>query len=554
MTGNLLYYGDNLDILKRYIADESVDLIYLDPPFNSHRTYNVLFKDEAGHEADAQIEAFDDTWHWNQKTQETYDDLMRSAPTNVSCMMAALRDFIGDRNQMLAYLVMMAARLVELHRVLKPTGSLYLHCDPTASHYLKIVLDTVFSPERFVNEIVWKRASAHNDPHRYGNIHDTLLFYSKTKEYIWNPQYTAYTDEYLEAEWHVTASGRRYKSENMLDPRGSMAEYDFMGTVARWRTNHAGMMELWNAPQTDVPNSHGRIKLGKDGKPIKRCRIIFLDEMSGVPLQTWWDDIMSLRGGGSERLGYPTQKPLALLERIIQASSNPGDVCLDPFCGCGTTIAAAEKLGRRWIGIDITHLAITLQRYRLQQMFPEASFEVIGEPKDLGSARQLAGDNRYQFQWWALSLVGAKPVGGQEGDRKGKRGADRGIDGLITFPEGATGKLGRVVVQVKSGQVHSGQIRDLRGVLEREAAAIGVFITLEEPTRDMEREAAVAGRYLSPGWHQEFPRLQIFTIASLLHHAKVEMPPSWGTFKQAERQKPEAAEQYDLLPRLATKR
>ncbi|MCW5553177.1 MAG: site-specific DNA-methyltransferase [Verrucomicrobiae bacterium] len=362
-----LYYGDNLDILRRYLKDESVDLVYLDPPFNSAQNYNAFFSEKDGSAAASQIHAFEDTWHWDIETKRAYDAVTEQ-PGKVSDVMQAFYTFLGG-NDMMAYLTMMSARLVELRRVLKPTGSLYLHCDPTASHYLKLLCDAIMGKDNFRNEIVWKRASAHNDPRKCGDIHDTILFYSKSNTYIWNPQYTKYTQDYLDAEWNELPSGRYWKAENMLDPRNSMELFDFKGTKARWRTSHEKLMELWNAPQTDVPNSHGRIKLRKDGKPSKRCRIMFLDELPGVPLQSIWPDIPSLRGGAAERLGYPTQKPVALLERIIQASSNPGDVVLDPFCGCGTTIDAAEKLGRDWIGIDVTQLAISLIKNRLQDTY-----------------------------------------------------------------------------------------------------------------------------------------------------------------------------------------
>jgi site-specific DNA-methyltransferase (adenine-specific) len=550
ITTNTLFYGDNLPILREHIADESIDLIYLDPPFNSNRSYNVLFKDEHGDEAEAQMTAFEDTWHWNSATERTYHELIQNSPARVAVMLGALREFIGA-NQMMAYLVMMAARLVELHRVLKPTGSLYLHCDPTASHYLKILLDTIFGPQNFRNEITWKRSSAHNDPtSRFGRISDILLFYSKTENNAFNKQYMPYSKEYLSSEWKELPSGRFYKAENMLDPQNRMQEYDFMGTKARWRTIPEKMMELWNAPQTEVPNSHGKIKLGENGKPIKRCRIIFLDDMLGVPLQDLWDDISYIAGGASESMGYPTQKPLALLERIIQASSNEGDLVLDPFCGCGTAVAAAQKLNRKWIGIDVTHLSISLMKYRLKDMFglvEKKDYTVVGEPEDLGSARQLARSDRYQFQWWALSLLGAKPLGG-DGGREGKKGSDKGVDGLVNFiDDPKKGKLQRVLIQVKSGGVKSGDVRDLHGTVDREEAAIGVFVTLEEPTRDMLTEAATAGFYHSPVWNKDYPRLQILTIEALLAGKEIEMPPSaYGTFKQAEKVKKEDGKQGEL--------
>src|SRR5258708_31180026 len=286
----------------------------------------------------------------------------------------------------------------------------------------------------------------------------------------------------------------------------------------------------------------GRLIYSRSGIPqYKR----YLDEMPGVTLQDLWSDITPT--GGNERLGYPTQKPLALLERIIQASSNSGDIILDSFCGCGTAVAAAQKLGRKWIGIDITHLAIALMKYRLEAMFPGITFKVVGEPKDIGAARQLAQEDRYQFQWWALSLIRARPLGGQDGSREGKKGSDKGIDGVIAFIDDATNKAKRVLIQVKSGHVKSGDIRDLRGTVQREQAAIGVFITLEEPSRDMMTEAVSAGYYHSPGWNKDYPCIQILTINDLLHNrAEVKMPPQLGTFKQAQRVQQAEAEQAEL--------
>jgi DNA modification methylase len=539
-----------------------VDLIYLDPPFNSNRSYNVLFKDETGRESDAQLVAFDDTWHWGEAAEETYHALATEAAPNVSKMIAALRDFIGS-NQMMAYLVMMAARLVELHRVLKPTGSLYLHCDPTASHYLKIVLDMIFGPERFVNEIAWKRSSAHSDTRqgmrRYGRLRDVLLFYTKTNEYIWNAQFTPYDREYLDSEYrHNSPDGRHYKETDLTAAKpGGDTEYEWrikrlQGGKTRWE---ADLAEEYLDPKIgweyrSVRPYAGRywafskanlIEFAKAGRLIHRetgmPRLMhFADEMPGIPLQDVWTDIPPALG--AQDLGYPTQKPLALLERIIQASSNPGDVVLDPFCGCGTAIAAAHKLERRWIGIDITHLAISLQKYRLESMFPGITFRVIGEPEDLGAARQLAHDDRYQFQWWALSLVRAKPLGGPGDGKTGKKGSDKGVDGIITFIDDTTGKPKQAIVQVKSGHIKSGDIRDLKGTVEREKAALGLFITLEPPSPDMETEAVSAGFYESPGWNQKYRRIQILTIEALLRGAAVNMPPTAQTFKQAPKAEP----------------
>jgi site-specific DNA-methyltransferase (adenine-specific) len=530
ITENTLFYGDNLDILREYVPGESVDLVYLDPPFNSNRNYNVLFKDESGTESEAQITAFEDTWHWGPDAERTYHELVTQAPDRVSKMVAALRDFVGT-NQMMAYLVMMAARLVELHRVLKPTGSLYLHCDPTASHYLKIVLDTIFDPRNFRNEVVWKRTTTHSDSKRWADVGDVLLFYTKGAEFTWNPIYLRHTVEYVADKYRYDDGDGRgpYTLDNMTspNPRPNMM-YEWKGHASPpmgWRYSRETMAKL---------DHEGRIWY--PAEKTKRPRLKrYLSEMPGTAVTTVWSDIFPINSQAQERLGYPTQKPIALLERIIQASSNPGDVVLDPFAGCGTTIAAAQKLGRRWIGIDITHLSIALLKYRIESMFPGAPFKVKGEPEDIGAARQLAGDDRYQFQWWALSLVRAKPLGGDGGGREGKKGADRGVDGVITFLDDNTGKPKRVLVQVKSGHVKSGDIRDLRGTVERENAAMGVFITLEEPTSEMTKEAVSAGFYHSPGWNKDFPRVQILTISDLLRGAEIKMPPQFGTFKQAQR-------------------
>lgn len=533
---NTLYYGDNLRILREYIRDESVDLIYLDPPFNSNRNYNVLFRDESGKESEAQITAFEDTWHWNQAAEQTYHELVTDTSPAISTMIGALRTFIGN-NQMMAYLVMMAARLVELQRVLKPTGSLYLHCDPTASHYLKIVLDSIFGLQNFVNEITWKRTTTKNDykqgAKNWPRIHDVILYYCKNYSQlsVFNQSFNSYSEEYIENFYkYEDMDGRRYALDNLAAPgAGSRGHpiYEFMGVTRYWRYNKEKMQRLLE---------EGRIIQTKAGSVPRYKR--YLDEMPGVAIGDIWDDVNALSGANAERLGYPTQKPLALLERILQASSKPGDVVLDPFCGCGTAVAAAQKLGRSWIGIDITHLSIALQKYRLKDAFgiePGKDYRVVGEPVDFYSAQQLASDDRYQFQWWALSLIQARPLGGEPGSKKGKKGADQGIDGVITFIDGAKGAAKRILVQVKSGKVSSRDIRDLRGAVERENAAIGVFITLEKPSSPMETEAVSAGYYQSPTWGRNYRKIQMLSIDQLLGGAKVDMPPSASTFKQAER-------------------
>jgi adenine specific DNA methylase Mod len=527
---NTLYFGDNLRIMRDSIESESVDLIYLDPPFKSGKNYNILFQpgDGSYKGATAQIQTFEDTWNWGEEAERTYFELLQGSitrePPNQKLieLIKSMRSYLGECS-MMAYLSMMAPRLLEMRRVLKENGSIYLHCDPTASHYLKLLMDSIFGTKNFMNEIVWKRASAHNDPNKYGNIHDVIFFYTKTNNYIWNSQYTPYSQEYLNAEWKELPSGRRYKVENMLDPRQTMNEYDFMGTVARWRTNYKGMMEHWNAKKTEVPNSHGRIKLGKNGKPTKRCRIIFLDEMKGVPLQTWWDDIFSLRGGSKERMGYPTQKPESLLERIVKASSNKNDVILDPFCGCGTTVAVAQKLDRKWIGIDVTYLAIDVIIKRLEDsgLIEGKDFEIHGTPRDPYSAKKLTEDDPFQFQIWCTSKLNATPSERKTGDE--------GVDGIINFVDySKKNKIGKGIIQVK-GSVNVGpsEIRDLKGTLESQGADFAIFISFKDSTQGMTNEAVKTGYFVHEQSGRKIPKIQILTVEDLFKDPiPIKLPPT----------------------------
>ena len=538
MTSNSLYYGDNLDILRRYAQDESADLIYLDPPFNSNQTYNILFQEKDGTQSASQIKAFGDTWHWDETAARSYEETVE-AGDQVAEAMQAFRKLLGT-NDMLAYMSMMAPRLVKLRRVLKPTGSLYLHCDPTASHYLKLLMDAVFGTANFRTEIIWKRTSAHSDTkqgrQQHGRIHDVLLFYTKTDDWNWNPVYTKYDREYVENFYRFIepGTGRKYRKGDLTGPGGAAKgnpQYEVMGVTRYWRYSKERMQELIR---------QGRIIQTKPGSVPAYKR--YLDEMPGVPLQDLWGDIRPIGSQAAERLGYPTQKPVALLERIIQASSNEGDVVLDPFCGCGTTIAAAQKLDRRWIGIDITQLAISLIRYRLGDSFgKDCRFEVIGEPTSLPDATALAEQDPYQFQWWTLGLVKARPA-------DEKKGADRGIDGRRYFhDEGRGGKTKQIIFSVKAGKVTVSHIRDLVGVISREKAEIGAFLSLEPPTSPMRREAASAGFYESP-WGKH-PRIQLLTIEDLLGGKSIDYPQATDvTFKKAQRVRPNPSEKQKILP------
>jgi site-specific DNA-methyltransferase (adenine-specific) len=553
---NTLYYGDNLSILREYIANETVDLVYIDPPFQSARAYNVLFTDQSGEYSEAQIEAFGDTWNWDQKAAETYHSLITQADPGLSTLLSSLRAILSE-GAMLAYLVMMTARLIELHRVLKKTGSLFVHCDPTASHYLKIVLDTIFGVTNYRNEIVWKRSDAHNDARRqFGAVSDRILFYGKSCGACFTPQYAGFPEKTLK-DWYlylefpdgttrrmtrqecdtqkIPSGARRFNPDNLRSPapRPNLT-YDYKGYKPHpngWAVSYEKMCRLEEEGRLLFPSK-------PDGRIMRKK---YLDESQGVVVGDVWTDISQVRAGVAERLGYPTQKPVALIERIIAATTRPGDVVLDAFCGCGTTIDAAQKLGRQWIGIDITSLAIAVIKTRMEATYPGVPIATIGEPKDLSSARQLAQDDRYQFQWWALSLLPARPLGG-DGGKAGKKGADRGIDGVMTFEE-RKGVYQRALVQVKSGSVKSGDVRDLRGTVEREGAAIGVFVTMNEPTKDMKEEAACAGFYHSDGWGRDYPRIQIVTVAELLQGRQVSMPPPHAPYKTALRAEQEVRQE-----------
>ena len=493
-----LYFGDNLDVLRRHIKDESVDLVYLDPPFNSNATYNILYRSPVG--ADAQVKAFVDTWSWEDGAAKALDDLARADLTTFN-MLLSLQKFLG-RSDLMAYLAMMAVRLVELRRVLKPDGSIYLHCDPTAGHYLKVVMDAVFRGEGFVNHITWKRSHAHNDgkqgARHYGRNSDTILFYARSSKRTFNYQYTPYADDYVDRDYRrIDSDGRRYRLSDMSGRGGAEKgnpAYEVMGVTRHWAYSRERMQKLI-ADDRVVQTRPGAVP------QLKR----YLDEMQGVPLQEIWTDVPIISNRSKEALGYPTQKPLALLERIITTSSSPGQVVLDPFCGCGTAIHAAQKLAREWIGIDVAYQAIQVIEDRFKTWLPSAEYAVTGIPADELSARKLAEQNPFTFQQWAVSRVGGQSRG---------RGADGGIDGEIAYQTGP-GEYGRAVISVKGGR-HVGPeaVRSLRAVVDRERAEMGVFICLDTPTKDMRTEAHAAGRVQLPGGDR--PKVQIVTVTDLL--------------------------------------
>jgi site-specific DNA-methyltransferase (adenine-specific) len=523
---NTLYYGDNLDVLREHLKDESVDLIYLDPPFNSNASYNILFKSPAGAGADASIEAFDDTWAWGPTASSALMDITQSGNHKLHVLMQAMKTAIGE-NAMMAYLAMMAVRLVELHRVLRPTGSLYLHCDPTASHYLKLVLDAVFGAEHFRNEIIWQRSTGKAlMSRRLPSNHDVILAYGKTEGSIWNLDavFQQYDERNLPKKTqikysHQDDSGRVYRLDSLINPNANRPNltYEFLGVTRVWR---------WTRERMTKAHKDGLVIQTKPGTIPQLKR--FLDEQRGIPLGDVWTDIPPINSQAQERLGYPTQKPRALLERIIAASSNPGDVVLDPFCGCGTAVDAAQKLGRQWIGIDVTHLAIGLIEKRMREGYgDDLPFETIGSPKDLASAQRLAAEDPHQFQHWITLKLGGYPWMG------GKKGGDKGVDGYFYYiGEGGATETG--VISVKAGgNVNPNMVRDIGRVMARDGHKLGLFVTATLPTKGMLEEANSHG--LIETEFGRFPALQTYTLAELFGDIRPKLPPLVSVNRKAAR-------------------
>jgi DNA modification methylase len=557
---SVLYYGDNLPILRNteYFPSASIDLIYLDPPFNSNQDYNVLFAEQDGSRSAAQIRAFGDTWRWDTAATHAFNETIERGGKSAEALVA-FRSLVGQ-SDMLAYLSMMAPRLVELRRVLKPTGSIYLHCDPTASHYLKVLMDSIFGPENLRNEIIWRRTGSNNSAHGFGPIHQTILFYARSAETKFYFPKGPYTKDYIEHFFRFEERGDRFRPVLLTGPGTRTGDsgkpwrhYDPTTSGRHWqpasylyekylRVTGDDLAQYPLIERLEKLDKAGFIYWGKKEGNVPQYKL-FLSEASGVPLQDIWayqpgtrgcvygndkvgidEDVSWLTSEDAERLDYPTQKPIGLLKRIIASSTTEGDTVLDPFCGCGTTVAAAQELGRRWIGIDITHLAITLIRSRLRFAYgDQVHYAVVGEPADMAGAQALAKQDRYQFQWWAMGVIGARPV-----QEERKKGADSGVDGKLFFQEKRNGPVKTMVIQVKSGGLTLSEVRDFGRVIEREKAQLGVLLTLDEPTRDMRAEAAGLGSYkpeylLDPS--TRYDRYQILTIQQLFDGKRPDYPP-----------------------------
>jgi site-specific DNA-methyltransferase (adenine-specific) len=516
---NKLLYGDNLYYLRE-LERETVDLIYLDPPFNSKSNYNLLYRTPQGDAVQAQTTAFRDTWWWDTPAARAFDDVVASGSA-AAPIMVALKSYLGE-SDLMAYLAMMAVRLIEMRRLLKPTGSLYLHCDPTASHYLKLLLDGIFGFEKFQNEIIWKRTTTHSDSKTWSRVADTILFYTKGKDFTWTTPREAHSDEYIATKYnHDDGDGRKYMLDNMTspNPRPNMM-YEWRGfpfPAKGWRYSKETMAKLDKVGRvwypTDKEGEHDTTKRPR----LKR----YLAEQEGGVMGTIWNDIYPVNSQAKERMGYPTQKPVALLERILAASSKPGQVVLDPFCGCGTTIEAAQRLGRQWIGMDVTHHAIDVIEGRLDERCPKADYKVTGRPENVSEAHDLAKRDPYEFQWWANWLVGVQNY------LEHKKGADKGIDGIIYFRNGPHG-IGKVIVSVKGGEnVGAEMVAALSGTVQREEAELGIFVCLADATRRMRQDAAGSGMVATA--HGRFQRIQIATIEELLAGKRPEMPPAIET-------------------------
>jgi site-specific DNA-methyltransferase (adenine-specific) len=504
---NKLYYGDNLDVMRQHIQDESIDLIYLDPPFKSNINYNLLFRADGLSPDEAQWTAFKDTWLWDEAAERALTELQNVPNPRLVGFLNALATSIA-RSPMLAYIVNMALRLLEMHRKLKTTGSLYLHCDPTASHYLRIILDCIFGERNFINEIIWKRSYGHGDSRKsMGRSHDVIFFYARSDKYLLNRFYHAHDPGYLETFFTHKDERGRYKLENLTspNPRPNLI-YDYKGwppPAKGWRVRRELMEQLDKENRLYFPK--------KKGGRIKKK--VYLSELPGQPMTDVWTDIRPLSAHDHERLGYPTQKPVSLMKRIIQASSNTGDLVCDPFAGCGTTIEAAQSLHRRWIGVDISPFAIQLiRKQRLEGVFPEILFGtdyiIDGLPTTLAGACLLAEQDKKGFEVWAVSLINGIP--------NEKKGADKGIDGRIIFkPDGKTSKF--AVISVKAGKLKADDVRSLISVARREERAslgFGIFVTLQEPTTGMRADASSAGVTTING--KVYPLVQILTVAEIL--------------------------------------
>jgi DNA modification methylase len=571
-----LFYGDNLDVMRNKIQSESIDLCYIDPPFNSKRNYNQIYNN-VGKEDQAQSQAFIDTWSWDERANTGFEEIITNAGARFSVqtieLIKGLRAVLGSGG-LLAYLISITLRIVEIQRVLKRTGAFYLHCDPTASHYLKLVLDSVFCSAGaggdFKNEIVWRRTGAHGARRRFGPIHDIIFFYTKdAKSYFHKSLKRPYMRGHVESRYTkdergyqftsggniLTGSGIRYgesgKSWRGFDPTAKNRhwaipsdlaqqiedeEFSRLGVLAKLdRLLEEGLIEV--IPGQAWPQPVRYLNVATAGNSIQDIwayqpytEDTVFGSNKGIDADVAW-----LGPTDPERLGYETQKPEGLLERIVESSCPEGGMVLDAYCGCGTSVFVAEKLGRSWVGIDITYQSISIVLERLEDKFGKSAVDPIvldGIPRDMESANALAHKKddrvRKEFEKWAvLTYTNNRAIVNT------KKGADEGIDGTVYFLTSKT-ESAKMIFQVKSGGVNRKDIAALRGDMEREKAPIATLITLEEPTASMKNEARGAGLYTHELTGNAYNRIQIVTVRAIIEDGKrLEMPLSLDVLKKA---------------------
>lgn len=541
---NRLYYGDNLEIIRKYISSETIDLCYIDPPFNSKRNYNQIYNN-IGKEDKAQAQAFIDTWSWNTDADkglnEIYDN-HNSVFTKQSIELLSGLEKVLGRGSLLSYLTHMTVRIAEIFRVLKSTGSFYLHCDSSASHYLKLILDSIFCPfgGEYVNEIIWKRAETVKGNFGQGSLRfdsntDTIFLYSKTVgKNIFRQPFKEYSEEYIKQfyKYKEKDSGRQYRLISMIGPGGAAKgnpEYEVMGIKRFWRYSKDKMAQLIKQGLV--------VQTSPNTVPQKKQ---YLDEGKGVAIQSLWDDIKALHATDSERLGYPTQKPEALLERIIEVSSNEGDVILDAYCGCGTTVAVAERLNRKWIGMDITYQSISLILKRLEEHFGMSTIKNIvltGVPEDFESAELLANKQddktRKEFEKWAILTYSNNRAIINE-----KKGGDGGIDGiafLLDLNKKTEQDHKQILFSVKSNRSSPPSVvRDFFGTIEREGAVMGILLTLYK-MNNLVKESKKYGIYNNTLLGQTYPKIQVVSVEELLSGKTMKIPTSLEVLKEAEK-------------------
>ncbi len=582
-SANQLFYGDNLEVLRKKIQDDSIDLCYIDPPFNSKRDYNQIYNNIGGEDR-AQAQAFSDTWRWDDLARAGYTEIMandagRFQPRLVE-LIKGLQRVLGD-GSLLAYLVSMSQRITEIHRVLKPTGSFYLHCDPTASHYLKLVVDAVFGGN-FQSEVIWRRTGSHNKAQRWAPIHDVILFYTKSDDAKWNrprqPYMQGHVKEHFKPDGQggyrtnyfgnvLTGSGIRHGESGRpwrgFNPTAKGRHWAIPGAI--WDEVGIDPAGLGQHEKLDLLYEQGFItitpgeawpmyemQVRSDSGPATSDIWSFQPYTNGTVFATKRgidEDVRWLSTRDQERLGYPTQKPEGLLERIVKASTDEGDTVLDAYCGCGTTVAVAQKLRRRWIGIDITYQSIAVVLKRLEDSFGKPfadSVKLDGIPRDMASAEALAHKKddrlRKEFEKWAvLCYTNNRAVINE------KKGADAGIDARAFFQTGAKDNA-RIIFQVKSGGVKRADVAALRGDMEREKAALAVLITLQAPSAPMTKEAKSAGQYKHELMGRSYDRIKIVTVKEIVESgARLDIPMSLEVLAAAQRAAAADPEQINML-------